>query len=267
MTSEADVVNQALDEIGARVVVSDLTDNTPQARVARRWYGFCKDQVLRTAPWAFARRTLPLSLLGTLTDTPPGSPVPFLFKYAYPSDCLKLRYIIPTPVIPSIPAQDLAPNVSEGPFFPWCGPRREWRFLVNLDVDPNTGFQSKTVIANLNLPLAVYTADVTSPDLWDPLFQNALVSLLASKFVQPLTGNAGMKKDYEALARDAVLQARVADGNESITTADPRVDWIDVRGVPNLWAMTQGLNGSAAGGWGWGGGDWYSGYDSFQWSM
>lgn len=254
MTSPTDVCNRALSEIGARTIISDLNEVSPAGVQCKLQYDTMRQQLLRAAPWGFARKTVVLSTLGLATDTPPAAPYPWLAKYLYPTDCLKMRYILPPPIPPIDPTT--VPDVSVQNLFavPWCMPSREWRYLVSLDdtVSP----ARRVIVANIIQALAVYTANVTDPDLFDPLFENALVMALANKLVIPLSGNVAMKASYAQLAQAAITDARVADGNEAVPSTDHTPDWIAGRfagGYP--FTGTQSL------------GDWYGGWDNIAWGM
>ena len=63
---------------------------------------------------------------------------------------------------------------------------------------------------------------------------------------------------------DALLLARVNDGNESITKSDIQVDWINARGFGS--AFGRGPQFDDLVGWG-NYGQSYSGYDDANWSM
>ena len=265
MTAPVDIANRALAEIGAQAIITDLTEDSNPAAYCRMNYEPLRQQLLRAAPWAFARKTVELTQLGLITDTPSGSIYPFYAKYLYPPDCLKLRYILPPLSLPAASSVSPAPDVSNGPLWPayaWCGPSRAWRFLVSYEASADIP-QRRVILSNVPNALAVYTVDVTDPDMFDPLFENALVMLLADKLVIPLSGNVGMKQSFTQLARDAVLQARVQDGNEAITFSDPTpTDWIATRMVDGGVGW-QGGNAGLGGGWG----NWYDGWDSSGWSM
>lgn len=258
MTAPVDICNMALGEIGTRTLIASLVDDTTAARQCNLFYDITRQQLLRAAPWGFARRTVTLTQLALATDDPNIVPYPWLAMYAYPSDALKMRYVLPPPVLP--PSGD-APDVSSTLVVPWCPPRRDWRYLVSNDT--STDPSRKVLLTNVPYALGVYTADIDDPDLFDSLFIQALVQALAYKLVMPLTGNAGMKSGYAQLAEQALRDARAVDGNESIPTTDHTVDWIATREV------------GAWGNWpGWGGGvnwltqgSWFWGWDSMSWSM
>lgn len=253
MTEPLDIVNMALSEIGSQTVEDVLNDTSPAGVQSALYYARMRQQVLRTAPWGFARRTVTLEEIGTLEAG--TSPYPWLFKYTYPTDCQKFRYILPPPTPPGVGD---VPDVSDGLALPWCGPSREWRFLVGYEAAVDEEPAYRFLISNVQDALGVYTADVEDPDVWDSLFTNALVMALASKFVMPLTGNANMKANYVALANEAIAQARVVDGNEAIPTTDHITDWIAIRGIPPM--------GPSFGGMGYGWGQWLGTFDTF-WGM
>ncbi len=257
MTSDVDICNKALSELGKGPLISALDENSVAAEQCALHYNSLREQLLRAAPWGFSRKTLSLTTLGLLTDDPPAAPYPWAVKYLYPPDCLKMRYILPPPW----PNSDVNPNVSQGQPAAWCAPSRAYRYLVSYDdtVSP----PRRVLLSNVTSALAVYTVNVTDANLFDPLFENALVMALASKLVMPLTGNVGLKSGYASMADAAILQARVADGNEAIPTSDIRVDWIATRMVGGLgdWYGSLGGNNQFALG------EWYGNYDNMTWGM
>lgn len=253
--ADIDICNRALAEIGARSEITSLADATPQAQACNLFYNALRKQLLRAAPWGFARRTLLLTELGRSTDDPNIVPYPWYVMYTHPSDCLKMRYILPPPIPPTVDGAITPPAVGTVLPGPWCGPSRAWRYLIS--VDTSTSPDRKVILSNVLDAYGVYTMDVTETSLFDPLYENALSMALASKLVMALTGNVGLKNSFWQLANEAVIAARVADGNESIPTTEHMVDWIVGRGV---WGATGGMTGFSAIG------DWYWGYD-LNWGM
>jgi hypothetical protein len=137
--------------------------------------------------------------------------------------------------------------------------------------------QGRTVIfTNVKDAQLVYTALMTAPSVWDPLFREAFVKFLASKIARPLTVDANGKSDIKtgmAIARElipevkeAILQARIADGNEGLSSTDHMPDFMRIRnsgnGMAGGWAGNGGiLNG---GGWDFGGYGFGGGWDSIS---
>lgn len=262
-----DICNRALSEMGKSIVISSLDDPGPAATQCKLHYNAIRQQLIRAAPWGFTRKTVTLSTLGTLAENPPTAPYPWLMKYAYPADCIKMRYILPPPVWAEGLQDSEVPDTSPGNalLVPWCSPSRQWRYLVAFDdtVVP----ARRVVLANVPQAWGVYSADVTDTNLFDPLFQDALAMALAWKLVIPLSGNVKMKQDFYGFASQAVASARAADGNEAIPSTDHSVDWITTRDIGAGWGYATSFNGITPGLASTGLGEWYSGYDNSAWSM
>lgn len=255
--SIVNICNQALSEIGTQSAISDLGEASAEAQQCSLWYDDLRKRLLRTAQWGFARRQVVLTLLGDLQDA--TSPYPYLFKYAYPSDALKIRYLLAPPV--TFTGTDDAPVVGEVIPFPfWMSPSRANRFMIASDVDEN-GTSRKVILSNVCAAIAVYTADEQNPDVFDDLFSGALASTLAYKLCNPLSGNIGQRQQFAQSAQAAILEARAADGNEAIPSSDITVDWITARGCGSPWGAAGFAN---AGGSGWG--LWYNGNDNMNWA-
>lgn len=261
-TSAIQLCNQALSEIGTRSNISAFDDGSKEGYQCGLWYDALRRRLLRTALWGFARGQLVMTELGDLI--PDGtSPYPFLFKYAYPSDCIKMRYVLRPPVGGNISGSITPPTVgfASGSAC-WLGPSRENRYLPASDVDLD-GNQTKVILSNVCRAIGVYTRDITNVDLFDDLFNEALQAALAYKLVIPLSGNVGQRDQFKKAAEDAILQARVADGNEAIPTSDHSVDWIVTRGVGSQFGYGPFGGPFGAGGDGWG--SWFGGCDNMSW--
>lgn len=239
--------------MGTQTTIASLAEQSRAAVQCALWYDNQRQSLLRTAPWGFARRQQVLTLLGSYVDA--TSPYPFLYKYAYPSDCLKFRYILapPSNVAPT------GPQVSVGQPGPVCwAPSRANRYLVMVEVDPDTNISTKVIVSNVALAIGVYTADVVDTDLFDPMFESALAASLAYKLVIPLSGNVGMREQFRLSSEGSITNARVADGNEAIPTTDHVVDWMSARGVSGY----AGMPGCGAD-WG----SWNCSWDTMNWGM
>lgn len=209
---------------------------------------------------------------------------PWIYEYRWPTDCLKVRFVPrdhngERPPIPNgnraIPPTPLFTGQTDVQF------AREvpTRFLVTNDAIPNLvgvpeswadvpdtsqilgqGLTSQTVIlTNHRHATAVYTALITYPDQWDSLFQEAFVAMLAIRVAMSLVPDRKMALEVRAqqvgIAKAALDQARISDGNEGFTSVDQRVDWLRIRNSA----------GGRFGGRGWGdegGGMLWGGWDS-----
>lgn len=268
----ADIANRAIDAVGmSDMVIGDPQEGTRAAQIILRSYGECLRQLLRAAHWQFARKDAPLMLLADATGQTSfvGTLVvgnQFRYEYAYPTDCMRLLYVpwrrqgygvgippdnIQAPITP-------IPGVDSGPY---VGQRiRPAKFLVATDYNypPQAGQvtwevqsvspQGRTVVlTNVQDAHAVYTSLVLYPSVWDSLFRAAMVAYLASEVALPLWAQKDRKfglqvrQQQMAVVKAKVTEARLADGNETISSSDIRVDWMDAR-------QSDGWGGS----WGWG---------------
>lgn len=227
MASMFDICNRALGEIGSRATLTSFSDGSPASFQCQLNYDKLRKLLIRCAPWNFTRRQVNLSLLGT---APEGLvPFPWMFKYLYPPDCIKFRYMLEIPNGWPFPTGPDAPPQTGDNFFICFPVSRRGRFLVANDVDEN-GRARKVLLSNVCQAIGVYSVDETNVDLFDAGFEDGLVALLAEKIVIPLTGNAGMKGSFMQIAKERVTEARAMDGNEALPNTDHVPDWIQARG-------------------------------------
>lgn len=228
-----DVCNLALSEIGQRVIIASFSDKAPAAAAAALHYTPRVQMLLRSAQWDFARATIILTqwkaalIDGATSSNPPAQP--FAYAYLYPPDCLKARFIMPTiavepPGVPlttaSTPAARFGRALTRAPF------------VVGADVSANAAGASPVKIIQTNLPKAqlVYTRDLSqTPDMWDSLFLSAATALLGAYFLNALARNKAQYDDQVAMSKSLIDQARVANGNEDISSIDMMPDWLRVR--------------------------------------
>jgi hypothetical protein len=159
MTRE-DVVNRALEQIGAQTQITSLfpPDGSSTAEAASVLYYGAVDMVLREANWDSARTTAPLA-----TATGGTVPKPWIFEYLYPSDCVQVRQIMSPSFDPNDP--------------------RPLRCAVAIDV----GLGKKVILASIADALAVYTVRPTE-DEWDAILTEAIVRTLASSLAMAMAG-------------------------------------------------------------------------------
>jgi hypothetical protein len=240
MTTPVDIVNRALQAIGAQATITSLDPPdalSTEAAVANMLYTSRIQALLRAAHWNFARYQGPLTVL-TQTINPDGTiptyapPLPWLYEYAYPSDCIKARFILPyfdsmagVPLVPFTLGQSATPMWANSPAVP---------FIVNSDSRPISASTPpiKVILSNHPSARLVYTADYSQlPDLWDASFSIAAETYLSMWLVNALARNKELWQDQAKLVMEVVGQARVSDGNEGLTTVDHLPDWMRVRGA------------------------------------
>lgn len=281
----ADVCNRAFDNLGSPKVIGDLSDGSDESELLRRTYGQTLRQLLRAANWNFARKMAHLQLLGDATQTtpPPGvSPYveqPWYYAYAWPTDGVKARFVpwdfntgvdgVPAgnESIPDVPLT--GPGTSTPAFPPRLIPTRfvagssdqypsiigqtDWTAMP--DLTEGTGLINRRIIlTNVRNARLVYTALVTEIEVWDELFSEAMVATLASRLALRTIDDKKlalqMRNEQVAIAKNAVTQARIADGNEGWYSTDHMPEWITRRSHGG-WGGGYGLDGPGVLGYGW----------------
>lgn len=256
MTADVDICNEALDAMGARATISSLTppDGSAEADSCARNYAPTRDALLRAAHWDFAGKTDTLNLLKAAPGTPEnptGAPGPWssaqpapgwLYAYRLPTDCLQVRLIVP--------------GLETGggfatPLFPFTTDAGGWRMLrangvrFKVAADRDASGNPLTVInCNQCQALGAYTCRVTQCDLWDSLFRQAMVASLAVKLALPLSGDKALRRDNLAIAQQAIVMARVADGDEGLRVDSHMPEWLAARGISGF-----GADAGFIGGW------------------
>jgi hypothetical protein len=232
MASQIDIANMALDIIGTRSTIVSLTEGSPEANAIARHYDNCLDAVLRSAHWNFARKQIPFTLLLDGTQPDVMVPSPWLYEYAYPSDCVLLRSFMPMiQVTPTAGAPgNPSPVAAYGP---------PVRFLLSTDNDAN-GNPINVVLTNQSQAIGIYTFRNTNTQMFDPLFVQCLAAYLGSRICIPLTGDKAMMKIAFQQAAQFAQDAQSKNGNEGLTVIDSVPDWIRVRGYASDWAYPWG---------------------------
>lgn len=279
----------ALDSIGVDDQIGDIEEGSRIANVMLRAYGRCRQDLLRAAPWSFARKQATMVLLADVTGNTPnvGTVIPgtqFTYEYRYPADCLRIRYIPWNPFQRTpVPAPNIVPASPDAPLTTGAtGPQQLWQpirpSLYQITNDPNypldaqadpmlnpgqspTG--STVILSNVSNASVVYTFDAVYPMLWDNLFTSAMVAYLASEVTLGLWSKnpkygLTVRAQQIGIAQKKIMEARIADGNASTVSTSHLPDWMRTR-------ASYGNNGFNNGGFGLDGGAggygcWGSGY-------
>lgn len=244
MTSPVDLCNLALDQIAARSAIASIDPPSPPnnlaAQVAARNYQIQVEAVALSAHWNSLRRQKQLTLLKAARGTPenpagvtlPLPPYPWAYEYAYPPDCLAVRFVMP------VHPEDI--GAMQPPLMTSLNLRQFRRvntampFVPAVDTD-DKGDDIRVVLTNARSAEAVYTCRLNNIDLWGAALRNATIATLAAWFVMPITGDKALLTMRVQLAVGLIQVARVSDGNEGITTSDLPVDWMEVRNIGGGW--------------------------------
>jgi hypothetical protein len=168
-STPADVANLALTRLGYRLKMGSLLDGSDHANTLLQVYGQARDDTLRNFDYAFAQRSLSLTLL---KEAPVGGyfppnawnpatmpPIGFTREYAFPEDCIKIRLVKRRP----------------GFVFDPSPIPTEWTEANDNAFTP----ARRVILCNFPDAIAVYTGRVTDPETWDIAFTQALAARLA----------------------------------------------------------------------------------------
>ena len=231
MTDQVTIANLALSAIGTRSTISSLTEGSAESNQINLHWQPALNRMLRAAPWNFARKQINLTLLRDSTATPAGNvPPPWVYEYAYPSDCLALRYLMPT-------FQNVAGQNSMVVVPDYIGP--PVRYLVSSDVD-SSGNDIKVILTNQYQAIAVYTKSINNPALFDDTFVEAFANYLAWRIAIPLSGDKALAKMALEISTQRVIEAKAENGNEGLVVIDSTPDWIRTRGYLSDWSFPDG---------------------------
>lgn len=238
--SQISIVNQALQDIGARATISAMNENSNEARVASRTYDSTLKQLLRAAWWSFAKKTDLMTLSKAAPGTPENQtvggatwdpadypPPPWLYSYIYPIDCISIRAVLTQPQ--SNTSMNVPIFSSSGMYYPLAD-SQAGRFQVQTDTNAG-GSRLKVVCTNITQAIATYTYYCQDIDLWDAIFYNAMVTALAGSMAIPLTGSVPLARAKLSEANETILAARIADGNEDLQVYDTVPDWLLARNL------------------------------------
>lgn len=89
----------------------------------------------------------------------------------------------------------------------------------------------RVILTNQEFATMAYVRQVTDPNVMDTLFQSAWINVLGASLCIVLTGDKVLANSKIALANNAIIDARKADGNEGLTINDVTPDFIRARGV------------------------------------
>jgi len=196
MASQVQIAKLALQHIGDRYDISDITEEGVEAEQINLVFDDTRDELLRRYPWRFAKKyTSPAALSVTV----PGL---WTYAYQYPSDAVQVRGI----------TNGLGIDVAA------------IKFEVALLADDTKVILTEEADAEL-----FYTARVTDTSRFDPEFTMAFSFLLASRVCMALTGSLDITSKLDQEVLRTMGHAAETDSSEGRTREAPEASWIDAR--------------------------------------
>lgn len=176
MTSETDILNNALILIGEQTVLAP-DSTTKQGRRFIQVYGFLRDSLLRAHSWNFAIRR---ASIAALNSTPAWG---YQYEYQLPGDCLTLLQV-----------NNYATNVIAG-------------YYNQLDSSPYK-IESGKILTDFPAPLPIrYIRRVDQSSEFDSSFSEMLSIKVAMQLVEDLINNTALIDRLSSMYKDAKLMA------------------------------------------------------------
>ncbi|HVJ40145.1 MAG TPA: hypothetical protein VM639_01560 [Dongiaceae bacterium] len=221
------IANLSLSRIGTRSSIADLAEDSPEARGFNTIYEQARDETLDAVDWGFARARRYLADLG---KPPPD----WQYRYAYPSDCLKIRGLY-QPLAQQLGAQEAgngavmtmpavgAAAVADTAMLNTNTPPVPYEAAVDIDAQGN---DLKVIYCDQPQALAYFTKRITNTALFPAGFISALTWACGAQLAIPLTGSTALMQACLTQWRLMLSEAATADANEGIHLQMVLPDWI-----------------------------------------
>lgn len=223
MASEVDICNMAIGYLGGDATISSISppDGTAEADHCARFYPIARNTLLEIHAWGFATKRVSLALLA---ENPPST---WQYAYQLPSDQLNVLAVL-DPAAPDdysvgMPAYGSITGVTSSSI----GKYTPQPYTLEVDASGNN-----IVLTNQANAVMRYTAMVTDPTTFSPLFIEALAWFLASKIAGPLLkGKTGMQAAIASLQMFEKFRAlaTTSDANQQKHNVPEQTTWMNNR--------------------------------------
>jgi hypothetical protein len=215
------IANLSLSRIGTRSSIADLTEDSPEARAFSTVYDQARDETLEAVDWGFARARRALADLGS-------PPVDWLFRYAYPSDCLKIRSLMQPRTVNSGGAITSLPSGGGAASFADCRDSAHFPPVTyETAIDLNSqGNDIKAIYCDQPAARVIFTKRITNTALFPASFVAALSWACGAQMAIPLTGSTAMMQACLNQWKLMLTDASVSDANEGTQQQSVMPDWL-----------------------------------------
>lgn len=198
MASNVSIANRALTKLGATRILS-LTDASAQARTISSMFEDVRDAEIRRYRWKFATTRVQLNALVAAPDWG------YQYQYPLPADFLHL--------------------IQVNEFYVRTG---KWRAPWSVE--------RGNILCDFTAPLKIrYTAKITDPAKFDPLFVEMFACKLAWEACEQITQSSTKKQQIQEEYKFARDEAVRQDAIENPPDEIPWGSWLDSREGETVW--------------------------------
>lgn len=256
--SSAVVANLALSHLGVRGRITTLsTDTTAEGVACNDFYARCVSEVLRAAPWQFAKKQAAITLVETFADGTTISNEPeWKYSYRVPEDCVTpLRVLYAGNRNPNAEMEvpfalyadtdsttyDAATTYATGAYVLSSS---IWYRALRETINDTPASSPSDWVAVSRLPdllycdvasaVLEYTMDVTDTTRFELLFESAVALLLAYYVAPRVTVNGSameLQQRVAATYNELIGQATANNYNTRKRDTPPISGWESIRGI------------------------------------
>jgi hypothetical protein len=186
--------NMALGFLGISQQIGNIDEQSNEARVCRVYFDQARDEALEAMPWSFAKSYVDLQDIGS-------PPAKWLYRYRYPSNCLKARAVGPRGYIPDVST-----------YYNLTTLQYQHRDAFEIIEDEDNG--GLAICSNMPAASLTFTKRIKQITLYPASFRVCFAWLLATYLASPLSAQAGMAEKAAQAYRNALLQAAALMLNE-----------------------------------------------------
>lgn len=199
MTSQVEIYNLALMNIGHTQTVSSLEERSKERIVCSQFWTITRDAVLAEFNWPFATKYETLALIDDETK-------PWQYTYQYPTECLKALYLVNDGLI--------QPDERYQP-----------------EYETAYGDSGRVILTDHPDAVLAYITRVEDAGRFPPLFVIALAWRLAQHIAMPMTATQSLvqscAQQYKITSQEAWAEAL----NESKYRNNHESEYVTVRGA------------------------------------
>jgi hypothetical protein len=202
----------AVGRLGVSTFIGDLqAEKSTVANTCRIFYEGARERTLEDFAWNFANRVSDLQDIGS----PPAG---WLYRFAYPNDCVKAHAINPSSITALDPAALYPGDIVQ--FRQTAVP-----FMIVED-EANGG---RAILCNVSPASLLYTARITNMSMWSQGAIDALAWTLASDIGAPLSAQPGMAAQAAQAYTATLLKASANNANEGREEQQGGSELLDAR--------------------------------------